>query len=165
MSDDRTARRVLLTGASGFIGYHAIAPLLQRGFEVVACYNRRKPADIDGVTWVQANLLDDAGIKSLVEAAKASHLLHCAWYVEPGKMIGYVLNFHWVRYSLQLLHHFRENGGARCVIAGSCYEYDWRFGYCNEALTPAVANTFYGNAKNSLREAFLGYCRATGLTG
>ena len=162
---DQTAGRVLLTGASGFIGYHAIAPLLQKGFEVVACYNRRKPPEIAGVTWMQANLLDDAGIKSLIEAAKASHLLHCAWYVEPGKMIGDVLNFHWVRHSLQLLHHFRENGGKRCVIAGSCYEYDWRFGYCNEALTPAVANTFYGNAKNSLREAFQGYCRATGLTG
>ena len=165
MSQQPATRRVLITGASGFIGYHTIAPLLTSGFEVVASYNRRKPPDVAGVTWVQGNLLDEAGIKSVVQAAKASHLLHCAWYVEPGKMIGDVLNFHWVRYSLELLHHFRESGGTRCVIAGSCYEYDWRYGYCHELLTPAVANTFYGNAKNSLREAFTGYCRATGLSG
>lgn len=165
MSQQQAARRVLITGASGFIGYHTIAPLLESGFEIVASYHHRKPTDIDGVTWLQANLLDGGAITSLVEAAQATHLLHCAWYVEPGKMINDVLNLQWVRYSLQLLHQFRENGGTHCVIAGSCYEYDWRHGYCNEALTPSVANTFYGNAKNSLREAFTGYCRATGLTG
>src|SRR5689334_21766332 len=107
MSDQRAARRVLITGASGFIGYHAIAPLLASGFEVVASYNRRAPPKLEGVTWVQANLLDNTGIRSLVQAAEASHLLHCAWYVEPRKMIGDVLNMHWVRHSLQLLHDFR----------------------------------------------------------
>lgn len=164
-SGSATGRRVLVTGASGFIGYHTIRPLLRAGFEVIASYNKGTPESIDGVTWIRADLLDDAGVKSLVHAARASHLLHCAWYVEPGKMIGDVLNLHWVRHSLALMHEFRQSGGVRCVMAGSCYEYDWRYGYCNEQLTPAVSNTFYGNAKNSLRESFEGYCRATGLSG
>jgi nucleoside-diphosphate-sugar epimerase len=165
MTQPLQGRRVLVTGASGFIGYHTLRPLLEAGFAVVATYNKAVPEPIAGVEWVKADLLDEAAIPALVRSAAATHLLHCAWYVEPGKMIGDVLNIKWVQSSLRLLQEFRDGGGTRCVMVGSCYEYDWRYGYCNESLTPAVANTFYGNAKNSLREAFEGYCRATGLSG
>jgi nucleoside-diphosphate-sugar epimerase len=165
MSQQTPGRRVLVTGASGFIGYHTLRPLLEAGFQVVATCNKAVPEPIAGVEWIKADLLDESAIAGLVRTAAATHLLHCAWYVEPGKMIGDVLNIKWVQSSLRLLQEFRDGGGTRCVMVGSCYEYDWRYGYCNEELTPAVANTFYGNAKNSLREAFEGYCRATGLSG
>ena len=158
-------RRVLLTGATGVIGSHCIDPLRRRGFEIVATYNTRPPLPIEGVRWVQADLLDADTPRRLVAEAAASHLLHLAWYVEPGKMIASPDNLSWSRASIDLLRLFRESGGERCVIGGSCYEYDWRYGYCNEQLTPRQPDTLYGAAKHGLAETLLGYCAATGLAG
>jgi uncharacterized protein YbjT (DUF2867 family) len=38
-------KRVLLTGASGFIGKHCIAPLKARGYDVHAVSSRDVPTD------------------------------------------------------------------------------------------------------------------------
>jgi nucleoside-diphosphate-sugar epimerase len=158
-------RRVLLTGASGFIGLHCIPPLLRRGFDVVGTYCASEPSPIEGVRWVKADLLQEDAARRLIDEVSPSHLLHLAWYVEPGKMIGHADNLSWVRASIDLLRRFHERGGARCVAGGSCYEYDWRYGYCSEEFTPRKPDTLYGAAKNGLAEVMLGYCAATGLSG
>lgn len=159
------ARRVLLTGATGFIGRNCIAPLVGRGFEVVAAYNTRAPAPMPGVRWVQADLLEVGAPVRLIAQTGPTHLLHLAWYVEPGKMITSPDNLAWVRASLELLQAFHEAGGQRCVFGGSCYEYDWRHGYCVEGLTPLTPDTLYGSAKAGLAQTLLGYCASTGLSG
>jgi nucleoside-diphosphate-sugar epimerase len=155
---------VLLTGATGFIGSHCIEPLRRRGYEVIATCNTRRPA-LDGVSWIATDLLAPGAAAKVVEDAKPSHLLHLAWYVEPGKMIGAPENLDWSRASIELVRAFHSAGGERCVIGGSCYEYDWRYGYCNEQLTPRQPDTLYGRAKLGLSEMLLGYCSATSLSG
>ncbi len=153
-----------MTGASGFIGRNCLDGLVAKGYEVFGAYATRRPPDRAGVTWCNIDLLRESAA-SLIASVKPSHLLHLAWYVEPGTAMTHPDNFRWVIASLELLREFRQHGGARCLIAGSCFEYDCRYGYCSEALTPKVADTFYGSTKNSVREAFLGYCRTTGLSG
>lgn len=150
-------KKVLLTGATGFIGHHAIQPLLDRGFEVHAVSSRPHTGDALGATWHQANLLDAAETRALVERVKPTHLLHLAWFVVPGKLITAPENFAWVTASLELLKAFAANGGQRVTSCGSGYEYDWNYGYCSEKLTPAVPNTVYGACKQALHlmsEAF-----------
>jgi len=158
------ARRVLLTGATGFVGSHCIEPLRRRGFDVVATHHGRAPRSVDGVTWQSVDLLDAAAVQRLIDEVKPTHLLHLAWYVEPGKMIASPANLDWSQASLGLLRLFHAAGGERCVIGGSCYEYDWRYGYCNEQLTPLRPDTLYGAAKLGLCETLLGYAAATGLS-
>jgi len=80
-------------------------------------------------------------------------------------MIASPESLEWTRASIDLLRRFREAGGERCVIGGSCYEYDWRYGYCNEQLTPRQPDTLYGAAKLGLAETMLGYCAASGMSG
>jgi nucleoside-diphosphate-sugar epimerase len=159
---------VLITGASGFIGRHCLRPLLERGFEIVATHHQpaipRDVAGLEGVRWVRVDLLAPGSLPQLLGEADASHLLHLAWTVEPGKMISDPANLTWLRASIELLQRFHESGGRRVVIGGSCYEYDWRYGYCNELLTPRLPNTLYGSAKNSLYEALLGYAASAGLS-
>lgn len=138
-------KKVLLTGASGFIGYHCIALLLERGYEVHAVAGRSSPDKIKGVTWHQADLLQSS--KELLESVKPTHLLHLAWYVVPGKLISSSENFAWVSASIELLKNF---SGKRVLMCGSGYEYDWNYGYCSEKLTPLVPATVYGSCKQAL---------------
>lgn len=141
-------KRILLTGGTGFIGYHCIEPLLERGYEVHAVAGRSAPDKVKGVTWHQADLLQET--RSLVEGVKPTHLLHLAWYVVPGKLISSPENFAWVSASMDLLRNFIAQGGQRAVICGSGYEYDWNFGYCSEKLTPLAPSTVYGSCKHAL---------------
>lgn len=159
-----TGRRVLVTGASGFIGSHCLAPLVAAGFDVVAAGRTRPKALPPDAHWIDADLLAPGATERVAREARADTLLHLAWYVEPGKLIDHEDNLRWVEASLALVRHFRAAGGTRCVIGGTCYEYDWRYGYCVEALTPLTPDTVYGAAKGGLCQAVLAHARASGLS-
>ena len=159
-------KKVLVTGGNGFIGRHTLQPLVDQGFEVHAVTS--KPINSHTVnvncTWQIVNLLDLDQIKELVLTVKATHLLHFAWYNIPGKCLTSEENFLWVQASLELLRHFREQGGERVVMAGSALEYDWNYGYCSEVLTPRNPHTTYGVCKNALQEMLKAYAEITKLS-
>jgi nucleoside-diphosphate-sugar epimerase len=144
-------KRVLVTGATGCVGRHALPVLVARGWDVHAVASRQAPPDIAGVTWHRANLLDRDAAVTLVDRARATHLLHLAWYIAPGKWAAAPENFDWVSASLALVRAFRAAGGTRVVMAGSCLEYDWNYGYCSEARTPCTPHTIYGTCKHALQ--------------
>ena len=156
--------RVLVTGASGFIGWRCLEPLRRRGYEVHAVTRRGDEEPVDGVTWHRADLLDREQVPGLVEAVRATHLLHLAWYVTPGGLINARENFDWTEASLQLVRAFQESGGTRIVAAGSAYEYDWRYGYCHEQLTPLAPDTAYGACKRALGELIGSFAQISGLS-
>jgi nucleoside-diphosphate-sugar epimerase len=156
-------KRVLLTGASGFLGRRAIAPLSARGYEVHAVASRHPPSGGEA-QWHQADLLDVSALSRLVTAVRPSHLLHFAWYAEPGKYRDSPENLRWLEASLALLRHFRAAGGMRVVMAGTCAEYDNAGGTCSEDATPRRPGTLYGLCKNALYEVMSGYCAAEGLS-
>jgi nucleoside-diphosphate-sugar epimerase len=152
MSEPR--RRVLLTGASGFIGRHALAPLLERGFEVHAVTSRdAPPPQAPGdVTWHRADLLLPGTHDALLQAAAPTHLLHLAWYAEHGRFWTSTENLRWTAATIELVRAFGERGGRRAVLAGSCAEYRWgEDGSCVEGVTALAPATLYGTAKNATR--------------
>ena len=155
----------MVTGASGFLGSHCLAPLVERGFDVLALYHERTPREVPGVRWVRGDIMNREAMRSIFNEHKPKGLLHLAWFVEPGKLISDPSNLAWAAASLDLVRAFREGGGERCTISGSCYEYDWRFGYCVEDVTPCEPDTLYGAAKDGLRRTFLSYCNVSGLSG
>lgn len=114
-------RRVLITGASGFIAARAIAPLRARGFELHAI-GRRPLAD---VTHHRCDLLDRPAMRAAVAAIAPSHVLHAAWYVEHGAFWNAPENLDWVAASLDLARACVAAGVRRFVGIGSCAEYDW----------------------------------------
>jgi nucleoside-diphosphate-sugar epimerase len=158
-------RKVLVTGASGFIGRHTIETLVSRGFEVHAVTSKSASVSIsEDCHWHVADLVDVSTIRPLVKSIKPSHLLHLAWYAVPGKYWTALDNFLWVQASLELLRQFREQGGKRVVMAGTCAEYDWNYGYCSELVTPRHPDSPYGVCKNALQEMLVPYSNVTGLS-
>lgn len=161
-------KRVLLTGATGFIGRHAIAQLVARGYEVVALHSRRLTESFNTVTdsthWIRGDLLAPAEAERIVREANATHLLHLAWYAEHRKFWTSPENLAWVGASLALVRAFREAGGLRFVGAGTCAEYDWRHGLCVEGVTPTEPSTLYGVAKDATRRVLESYARAQSLS-
>ncbi len=154
--------KILLTGATGFIGTHCIQPLLRKGFEV-HCVSSKSRTTCATEIWHEADLLCAAEIDKLIKKVAPSHMLHLAWYAEPGT-VNDPINLLWARSGLELIRLFEKYGGSRLVIGGSCLEYDWNYGFCAESLTPRISNSLYGCCKNSLFEMASRYATVTGLS-
>jgi nucleoside-diphosphate-sugar epimerase len=145
--------RVLVTGATGFIGRGTLSPLIASGMDVHAVGRRQSPDWLPPeVRWHQADLLRESAAADVVRDVRPSHLLHLAWFTEPGAFWRSVENLHWVEASLRLLRAFAIHGGRRAVLAGSCAEYAWEdHTICSEATTPCRPATLYGTSKHALR--------------
>jgi nucleoside-diphosphate-sugar epimerase len=151
--------RVLLTGASGFVGREVATQLVAAGHEVHAL-GRRAPT-VSGVVHHAVDLL--AGAPELRQVG-ATHLIHAAWYAEPGKFWNAPENCDWVAASLRLARTFADAGGHRMVVAGSCAEYGWdRPVFSEETLGPPP-QTLYGQAKRSLFELMTAAAPLLGLS-
>lgn len=157
--------KVLVTGASGFVGRHTLPLLLEQGYEVCAVGRGTRPDFLDSqISWHTADLLDTASHANLFSATKPTHLLHLAWYAIPGKYWTSQENFYWTQASLSLVRNFREGGGQYLVCAGTCAEYDWSQGSCVEERTPLKSSSPYSTCKNTLQELLALYSTQTEMS-
>lgn len=159
----RLLMKVLVTGGSGFIGHYCLSQLHAKGHEVHAVSSARL-ASTAAVQWHQADLLDIGQTRTLIRAAKPSHLLHLAWYTQQGKYWNAQENLNWVQGSLALIQEFTESGGERLVVAGTCAEYECGHGVCIEDQTPLVPATLYGTYKHALQLMLRSWSKQTGLS-
>lgn len=139
-------KTVLVTGARGFIGRHAIAPLVARGYEVHAVSSQTGTFD-SAATWHACDLHDVAAGTSLVAAVQPTHLLHLAWFAEPGAFWNSGQNIRWVEATAGLVQAFAQHGGKRFVGAGTSAEYAWTGEVCDEETTKMQPATLYGGCK------------------
>lgn len=157
-------RRVLVTGATGFLGRPALRALVDGGWQVDAIA-RRVPDDVHGeVEWHRADVLNDGQLEATVSAVGATHLLHLAWCAEPGRFWTDPKNLDWVGATARLVAAFAAAGGRRIVAAGSCAEYDWSYGWCREEHTPLRPETFYGSAKAAAGILVTAWSREVGIS-
>lgn len=141
------SKRVLVSGASGFVGRYTIEPLLARGFDV-HLVSRFAPKEFGkNVQWHVADLLDSDAQRALIDYLRPSHLLHLAWYAEHGKFWNAVENTAWLRASISLAEIFYAMGGERMVGAGTCAEYEWGDELCVENCTRECPASLYGITK------------------
>src|SRR4051794_19992733 len=74
--------RIVVTGATGFLGAHVLPHLVDRG-EVVAVHRARtRPPAVEGVTWVGTDLATES-LDALPDRVDAiAHLAHSRHYRE-----------------------------------------------------------------------------------
>lgn len=154
--------KILLTGASGFLGQHVLRQLLRQGHDVVAL-GRSQPVEGRNCTWRSVDLLSCPDLERTLCKDRPTHLLHLAWYTEHGAYWHSPCNLRWVDASLRLLQAFAAQGGQYALMAGSCAEYDWSHGYLREASTPLEPASLYGSAKDATRRLAQAWCRTIGL--
>lgn len=140
-------KKVLVTGANGYIGRHVVDELLRQGFEVLAADVRFDEVDERAVR-IHADIF--SGDKDIFDqTGKPDACIHMAW------RNGFVHNADSHIDDLPMHYHFLMNmieGGLKQVaVMGSMHEVGYHEGAIDEN-TPTKPLSKYGVSKNSLRQ-------------
>ncbi|MDR1964158.1 MAG: NAD(P)-dependent oxidoreductase [Planctomycetaceae bacterium] len=158
-------KRIILTGASGQVGRHTIAPLIAAGYEVHAFYSSNPIPTTDGVVLHRVNLMNHAETKEIVESIQTDQLIHLAWFLGNNHHHNPSINIQWTMATLNLLEVFHETGGKRAVFAGSVAEYDSEHGnYCTEYVTQTSPEMIYGKCKAALSDLVCACAKHYGIS-
>ena len=141
-------KRVLLTGASGFIGRHCLTCLLSSDFDEVHAANRHGARPFaENVNWHGADLRDPVQARELIKKVRPTHLLHSAWIATPGIYSSSADNLAWLEGSISLFRAFGQSGGERIVGVGTSAEYLPDEHACHEQRTILAPLSIYGKSK------------------
>lgn len=141
----RPGDRVLVTGASGFLGRPVVHALLEAGYDVVTV--GRTPVASALHKHVVADLLNPDETPAVVRDADATHLVHLAWHVAHHDFWTSSLNDSWVDASIALVRLFLAHRGRHVLAAGSCAEYAPAGASIVDEHAPIGPATRYGQAK------------------
>ena len=146
--------RILLTGATGFIGSHVARALVREGHEVhVLVRAESNLGRIEDLTsslhLIKGDLLNPAFV---LHPSAFDLGLHLAWHVEPGNYLHQPQKEDWIVASLRLASALRDGGCRRFVATGTSFEYA-PSDLPQRESSPTKPSTAYGQAKLELFEA------------
>lgn len=162
------SRRVLVTGAAGFIGARVVRALVARGCKVVAMVrpgsNSVRLEDLRGkVEMCHADFHMRESVAQVLDAMRPDVLIHAAWHAEPGSYLDNPGNVDDLQASLELFNLASAHGCRRVLGIGTCLEYDTEHGYLSEEVELAP-RSLYASTKAALYLAASAWATATGVS-
>lgn len=154
--------KVLLTGASGFIGAHVRKVLSDAGEEFVSLMRAPKPdmAAYPGELIVTGSLADIGELEYELTGVGIDACVHLAWEGIPDYSADFCMNN--MEYGFNALRLCKLLGIKRLVMAGSCWEYLNPQGAVKEDAPLSYENPFKA-AKNTLHIMAKDFCEKNGI--
>lgn len=149
-SDDM---KVLVTGATGFIGRYVVNELLSSGCHIIATSRNQDKARsykwYSRVQYIPCDL-NEASENFFQFFQRPDLLIHLAWEGLPN----YTDLFHLEKNlfsNYRFLKNMVEHGLKSMLVAGTCFEYGMQSGALKETMI-TIPNNPYGLAKDTLRK-------------
>ncbi len=150
--------KILVTGASGFVGQYVVAELIRNGHVVIA--SSSNPEKARRCSWFgQADYIP-FDLSKLYPATdyfrwfgEPDRLIHLAWEGLPNYKDSFHVEVNYPRHAAFLENLVRHGLGDMTVI-GTCLEYGLQEGALREDLPAKPANS-YAQAKDLLRRRLL----------
>ena len=158
-------KRVLLTGANGFLGKVVLQELLRRNRYMVHAVTSRKGSVpvAERVKEENCDLTDSIQVQGLIERVRPDILIHLAWDQTSADFRMSDKNLLWLTVSMNLLYEFHHFGGGRFLFAGSSSEYDGEAGVFAEEVD-VLPVSLYGQCKKNFSTFGQQYCKGTNVS-
>ena len=140
-------KKILVTGAGGYIGQHVVKALLDKGAAVIATDIRLDDVD-DRATKIQKNIFEE-NENIFTEMVSPDVCLHMAWrdgFIHNSEKHIEDLDSHY-----KFISNMMKGGLKQIAVMGSMHEVGYYEGAIDEN-TPTNPLSLYGIAKNTLRQ-------------
>ncbi len=157
-------KKLLITGANGFLGSNCLNILQNQNFEIYALDKIIPKKRCSEVTWIQADLTDSEEIFKIMETIAPNLLLHLAWTMDTGMKLDSDIHYRWVDIGMNLVQAFAHFGGKRVIVSGTCAEYEWSTHIYKEDSSSVKPVSIYGICKNTLHRKLSTFCKRNNLS-
>jgi nucleoside-diphosphate-sugar epimerase len=160
-------KKVLVTGANGFLGRALMKELLKEKDSILYAVvsGKREVFFEDTIKVLTLDLMDFHKTKEVMMEIKPHVCIHLAWDQTDGNFRNSDTNLSWLSASLNLLEAFQRAGGERFIFAGTSSEYDGCNGLMMEdEAVKSVPLSMYGQCKKAFTEIALNYAKLHGIS-
>lgn len=146
-------KKVIVTGANGFVGTALCKELCKQGIQVIAVVRNKeeficKTKDLPGLTVVCLELSRYRNLGEIIRDRDIDILYHLAWEGSAGALRGDTdVQINNIRYSCDTVKACADMGVRRFVFAASIMEYEIN-AFMDTGAVPGI-NTLYASAKTA----------------
>ena len=160
-------QRILLTGATGFVGRQVLTSLLEENVEIRCVLREGRESELPSSPKIREPIftkdLFEEGIEWWSTVLQGiDTIVHCAWYAEPGKYQYSPKNLECLEGTIRMGRAAAEAGVRRVVGVGTCLEY--RLSETPLTMnTPLAPESPYASAKAAAYLALSGLLPTLGI--